>query len=215
MSSYTGNNLLNSTAPVDVAVGTRRARAAAMLTLGLPGAAYLYVGEELGLYEVLDIPADRREDPLFINTGGAELGRDGCRVPLPWSPDPATNFGFSSPPVTGGPWLPQPADWGHFAADAQAVDPASILSLYRRAVAVRRATPTLRTESFAWIDLGDDVVAFRRGDDVLVVLNAGPAPFALPPAIVEGADLLLASVFGHDDIATVPADGAAWLRLAR
>ena len=212
MTSYTGNNLLNSEAPVDVALGTRRARAAAMLTLSLPGAAYLYVGEELGLYEVLDIPADRREDPLFINTDGAELGRDGCRVPLPWTADAATSFGFSTPPVTGRPWLPQPSNWGALAADAQAGDPTSTLSLYRAAVAVRRATPALTTEAFAWADLGDEVVSFRRGD-VLVVFNPGARPFAVPAAVVADADLLLCSVHGHHDPATVPADSAVWLRV--
>ena len=83
------------TVPVDIDVGTRRARAAALFALGLPGCVYLYAGEELGLPEVLDLPDEARQDPIFARTGGAEIGRDGCRVPLPWTDDAGTSFGFS------------------------------------------------------------------------------------------------------------------------
>ena len=90
-----GGALENSHAAVDIDVGTRRARAAALFELGLPGCVYLYAGEELGLPEVLDLPDEARQDPIFARTGGVEIGRDGCRVPLPWTDDPATSFGFS------------------------------------------------------------------------------------------------------------------------
>ena len=124
-SSYTGNNLVYTGAPVDLVVGARRARAMAVFAAAIPGSLYLYQGEELGLPEVLDLPADRREDPIFQRTQGRELGRDGCRVPLPWTADPAGSFGFS--PVDVEPWLPQPAGWGSWGADAQALDPDSML----------------------------------------------------------------------------------------
>src|SRR5690606_1471337 len=91
----------------DLEVGVRRARAAAMLLLALPGARYLYQGEELGLPEVFDLPEAARQDPIWRRSGGAELGRDGCRVPLPWDRSSAT-WGFG--PAGGRePWLPQPA----------------------------------------------------------------------------------------------------------
>jgi alpha-glucosidase len=86
-------------------LGLRRARAATALLLALPGSAYLYQGEELGLPEVFELPPEARQDPAFFRTGGAELGRDGCRVPLPWRAD-APAFGFSQ---SGAAWLPQPA----------------------------------------------------------------------------------------------------------
>ena len=75
--------------------------------LALPGGAYVYQGEELGLPEVADLPDEVRQDPTFLRTGGAVVGRDGCRVPLPWSGD-APPFGFGP---SGTPWLPQPAAW--------------------------------------------------------------------------------------------------------
>ena len=84
--------------PVDLELGTRRARAAALLTMALPGSVYLYQGEELGLWEVEDIPDERRQDPIWFRTGGADPGRDGCRVPLPWA-GVESPFGFSPRPA--------------------------------------------------------------------------------------------------------------------
>jgi alpha-glucosidase len=89
----------------DLGLGLRRARAATLLMLALPGSAYLYQGEELGLHEVADIPPDRVRDPVFARSGGTEKGRDGCRVPLPWTAD-GPSFGFGG----GTAHLPQP-DW--------------------------------------------------------------------------------------------------------
>ncbi len=94
--SWSGDNLVNSVAPVDIAVGTRRARAMAVTMLALPGSSYLYQGEELGLPEVLDLPAAARQDPVFRRTAGRDLGRDGCRVPLPWTDHAQANHGFSA-----------------------------------------------------------------------------------------------------------------------
>ncbi|NED90162.1 alpha-glucosidase, partial [Streptomyces sp. SID11233] len=98
--------------PSDLALGTRRARAAALLSLALPGSVYVYQGEELGLPEA-DIPLDRVEDPMYFRSEGVDPGRDGCRVPLPWTAD-APYSGFGS---TTEPWLPQPEGWSAYAAD--------------------------------------------------------------------------------------------------
>ena len=207
--SWTGNNLVNSDAPVDLLVGERRARAAALVVLALPGAAYLYQGEELGLPEVLDIPAERREDPLFWRTDQTEIGRDGCRVPLPWTREPLTNFGFSG--VAGaGAWLPQPSGWERYSVVEQDADPDSMLHLYRSAVALRRASAGLSGEAFAWAEMAGDTVAFARGE-VLVVLNVGGTAIDLPAALVGPRRVAVCSVPGHDDAHTLPADAAVWL----
>ena len=114
-------------------LGLRRARAATLLVLALPGSAYLYQGEELGLHEVPDIPAELIQDPAFRRSAGAEKGRDGCRVPLPWTLDGAS-FGFG----TGSSHLPQPAWFGPLSVEAQEADPASTLNFYRLALTWRR-----------------------------------------------------------------------------
>ena len=162
---------------VDVGLGIRRARAAVLLLLALPGSAYLYQGEELGLPEVLDLPADARRDPIWIRSGGRDYGRDGSRVPLPWEPG-GPSFGFS-PPGSKPPWLPQPEWYRDFAASAQLGDPASTLTLYRTALGIRRSL--FGGEEFEWLDAGrDDVIAFRRGDSTSVTVM-GDEPFAVPP----------------------------------
>jgi alpha-glucosidase len=179
-----------STAPIDPEIGQQRARAAAMLTLALPGCVYLYAGEELGLPEVLDIPADRREDPVFHQGDGTALGRDGCRVPLPWTISDTRSYGFSlSVSERGGQgrpgdedprpsWLPQPADWGQWSVESQHTVPSSTLALYQLAGRIRRNLEGLQGTEFAWIDgVSEQLLAFERGD-VLVICN--PTRFALP-----------------------------------
>ena len=131
----------------DLALGTRRARAAAMLMLALPGGAYVYQGEELGLPNVDDLPDEVLQDPMFLRSGGELRGRDGCRVPLPWSGQ-APPFGFSPDGVT--PWLPQPESWRDLTVEAQDGDPASMLTLYRAALRLRRETPGLYAAGLAW-----------------------------------------------------------------
>ena len=117
-------------------LGRRRARAAATLMLALPGAVYLYQGEELGLANV-DVPSDAIQDPIYVRTGGRRLGRDGCRIPLPWTAAPDGSYGFS-PSGSAEPWLPQPSDWGAWAVECEVHDPGSMLRLYEDLIRHRR-----------------------------------------------------------------------------
>lgn len=188
-------------APSDFALGRRRARAAIFLTLALPGGAYLYQGEELGLPEVEDLPAEVLQDPVFHRSGGTIRGRDGCRVPLPWSGD-AQPFGFSPPEVT--PWLPQPAAWVNLTVDAQNGDPDSMLTLYRRLLALRRQNVDLQQPGLTWIDSPDTVLHFRRGSGFECILNLGTTPVELTHAPI------LISTPGTSE-RELPADAAAWL----
>ena len=180
--TVTNSALEMQTTDVDIGVGLRRARALITLVMALPGSLYLYVGEELGLPEVLDIADDRREDPVFIRTNGEQIGRDGCRVPLPWTDDPATSFGFSRR-VDGRdhvsePWLPQPSWWGSLAvSELDGVD-GSTLELYRAVIAARREVATPQGLDAAVVDLGPGLVAVRRGA-LLVVTNVTASPIAL------------------------------------
>ncbi|MER6348974.1 glycoside hydrolase family 13 protein [Streptomyces sp. NPDC001532] len=141
--------------------GLRRARAATLLMLALPGSAYLYQGEELGLPEVTDLPDVVRQDPSFRRGNGQDGLRDGCRVPFPWSGDePPYGFG----PEAGGPsWLPQPAGWAELSVAAQSGAPDSTLELYRGALALRRDHAALGAgDQVRWLDTPEGVLAFRR-----------------------------------------------------
>ena len=160
----------------DHVLGTRRARAASLLMLGLPGGVYLYQGEELGLPDHTTLPHDVRQDPTYHRTGGSRLGRDGCRVPLPWTSTGAS-LGYSA---TGEAWLPQPPGWAELSREAQRHDPASTLSLYRSALALRREHG-LGSGSLAWAEdlTGPDCLGLVN-NGVLVLLNTGSAPVELP-----------------------------------
>jgi alpha-glucosidase len=183
----------------DPETGLRRAKAATALMLALPGSAYLYQGEELGLPEVIDIPDAARQDPAFARTAGARYGRDGCRVPLPWEASSPV-FGFGGSPHT---WLPQPRDWASYARDVQEDNPASTLNYYRAALAIRRARG-LGTGVLSWHPLdGADVIAFQnRG--ILVIVNFGTQPVALPAGRV-----LLASAEPVGGF--IPTDCTVWV----
>jgi alpha-glucosidase len=191
--------------PTDGDLGRRRARAAALLAMALPGAFYLFQGEELGLPEV-EVPRDRIEDPMHARSGGVDPGRDGCRVPLPWEGE-APPYGFSDRPVDT--WLPQPADWAALTVEAQERDPASMLTLYRSGLSLRRNLPELGAGTLTWEEgAGDEhVVAFRRGDGFLSITNLGEQPVALP----DHREILLASE--RPEGGRLPADTTAWLRL--
>jgi alpha-glucosidase len=191
--------------PTDLAVGTRRARAAALLTAALPGALYIYQGDELGLPEVEDLPEEVLEDPMHFRSGGVDPGRDGCRVPLPWS-GVAPPFGFGPEGGDGTPWLPQPASWASLTVQAQQADPSSMLWLYREALRIRRRVNAASPGGFAWRDLGDGLVAFERGDDFLSITNLTGRSVELP----DNAGILLAS--SPLDRGLLAPDSTAWLR---
>lgn len=162
---------------VDVELGTRRATAAALLMLALPGSVYLYQGEELGLPEVQELPDDARQDPIWTRSNRTEHGRDGCRVPLPWNGS-GDNFGFSADNASTMPWLPQPVWFAEFAAVFQTPDARSVLSFYRHALQSRRKID--QHSDLQWLETGrNDVLAFRRDTLSCVTVFAG-APF-LPP----------------------------------
>jgi len=172
--------------PTDLARGTRRARAAALLAMALPGSLYVYQGEELGLPEVEDIPSDRKQDPMWHRSGGLDPGRDGCRIPIPWS-GARPPYGFSENGAAR-PWLDQPEDWAPLTVEAESKDASSMLSLYRAGLHLRKQAPW-GTGAFAWLPSGDDVVAFARGGRFACFVNFGPTPVALP----DGAEVLISS----------------------
>jgi alpha-glucosidase len=192
--------------PADFEAGLRRARAAALMMLALPGGAYIYEGEELGLPEVEDLPIEAMQDPVVKQTHGADPGRDGCRVPPPWTDDPASNFGFSGEPAAA-PWLPQPADWGRYAASTQDGVPGSTLELYRAALAIRAEHPGLGEGEFIWLPTGADVLAFARGDGLECWTNFGADPVTLP----SDAQVLLTST-PLTASGALPVDTTTWLQ---
>jgi alpha-glucosidase len=190
--------LSNGTEPtVDVELGLRRARAAVLLMLALPGSAYLYQGEELGLQEVGELPAANLQDPAYFRSKGAEKGRDGCRVPIPWTVG-GLSFGFGS----GGSHLVQPKWFGGYSVEAQEGDPDSTLILYRKALAVRRGLQT--GNSLTWNDGVDEVLHFTRPGGWQSITNFGAAPVELP----EAAVVLSSGPLEGDKL---PGDTTAWL----
>lgn len=189
--------------PTDLRVGRRRARAAALLTAALPGSLYLYQGDELGLPEVEDLPEALLQDPMHFRSGGVDPGRDGCRVPLPWS-GTVPPFGFGPHGTT--PWLPQPASWAALTVESQEHDPGSMLALYRAALRVRRREPGLGDGPFAWVPSEATTLAFQRGPGFLSITNFADRPLELP----AGAELILASEELVDG--RLPSDSTAWLR---
>ncbi|MGN7199679.1 glycoside hydrolase family 13 protein [Arthrobacter sp. SAFR-044] len=185
---------------VDAELGLRRARAASLLMFALPGSAYLYQGEELGLQEVgCEIADADRQDPAFFRNKGVEIGRDGCRVPLPWT-SVGSSFGFGP----GGSHLPQPEWFGGSSVEAQEAEEDSTLSLYRRALALRSELQT--AEALEWLETGrDDVVAFRRPNGWTSVTNFGAEPFKLP----AGEVLVSSSPL---EAGLLPGAATAWLQ---
>jgi alpha-glucosidase len=177
-------------------LGLKRARAATLMMLALPGSAYIYQGEELGLPEHVFIPDEARQDPTWFRTSGERYGRDGCRVPLPWEAD-APAFGFNG---TGETWLPQPDAWRTLARDVQSGVPSSTLEMYRTALAAR-AAHALGDGVIEWLDLGDGTLAFDNGD-IRIISNVTGDPVPL-----EGT-VIVASGPVTD---TVTADTTVWL----
>ncbi len=183
--------------------GPARARAAALLMLALPGAAYVYQGEELGLPEVVDLPDEVLTDPIFHRTGSRQHIRDGCRVPLPWSGH-ASPFGFTAGAETAQPWLPQPTWFAEHATDRALADTRSFWHLYREGLHLRRSLPQLGEGSLRWLESPPQVLAFVRGDGLVCAINFGSDP---APAPVSGAPLLAS---GDCPAGTLPGSTAAW-----
>jgi alpha-glucosidase len=188
--------------PSDRTLGERRARAMLLLMLALPGSVYLYQGEELGLWEVEDLPDEAIQDPVWESSGHTIRGRDGCRVPLPWSGS-TPPFGFTSGPA--GPWLPQPEAWHDHTADAEAADDGSMLAYYRRALALRHARFESSEVRLDWLETPSGVLAFDRSGSPRCVVNLSDQPFEL------SGEVLLASEEPRGG--QLPPDAAAWVRL--
>jgi alpha-glucosidase len=193
-------NVVGEVSDEDAARGLERARAATALLLALPGSTYLYQGEELGLPEVTDIPVDRLQDPSAVVVNGTMVsGRDGCRIPLPWTHG-GRFFGFSEADAH----LPQPTWFGDLSVETQLLDPSSTLSLYRRALSLRREL--LTEERAEWLELGESVLGFRRPNGWVSVTNFGDIPVDLPDG-----ELILRT----DGLAPglpLATDATAWLR---
>ena len=184
----------------DGEVGLRRARAMAMVMLALPGAVFVYNGEELGLPDVA-LPDKALQDPTWERSGRTERGRDKCRVPIPWSGD-APPFGFSTNADT---WLPMPADWEALTVEKQRADPDSTLSFYRRALELRRERAEFEGGEFEWLAATPELLIFERNGGALVcALNFDRRPMVLPPG-----EVILASAPLVDG--KLPPDAAAWL----
>jgi alpha-glucosidase len=178
--------------------GRRRARAAALLMFALPGSAYVYQGEELGLPEVQDLPDEVLQDPMWERSGHTERGRDGCRVPIPWTATgPSLGFG------PGKPWLPQPESWAKLAAAEQETSPESMLTLYRTALRLRRR---LTFGAFDWLPSSEGVLHFRRGG-FHCLANMGEEVVRLPD---PGPVLVASSYYGLDGQVMLPPDTVVW-----
>ncbi|BBC37057.1 Alpha-glucosidase [Streptomyces graminofaciens] len=187
----------------DRALGLRRARAATLLMLALPGSAYVYQGEELGLPDVVDLADEVRQDPAYFRGAGQDGFRDGCRVPIPWTRE-GTSYGFGS----GGSWLPQPAEWGDLSVEAQTGVPDSTLELYRTALTVRREQPALGAgDSVEWLKSPAGVLVFRRGDFVCAA-NTTNESVKIPAygrILITNGEVTVAG-----DEAKLPGDTTVW-----
>ena len=188
----------------DRELGLRRARGATLMMLALPGSSYLYQGEELGLPEHTTLAPEFRQDPTFARTKGARVGRDGCRVPLPWEAGVGDANGFNQ---TGKSWLPQPEIYAEYSRDQQEGIEGSTLELYKHALKLRKQL-ALGEGSFEWVDefVGDNSLGFRNGD-ILVVHNFGHTPIALP-----AGEIIASSLHGMREGHDLVADQTVWIR---
>lgn len=191
--------------PVDAAIGVERATAATALLLALPGSMYLYQGEELGLPDHTTLRPEDREDPTFHRTGGARVGRDGCRVPLPWD---ATQPGLGFGP-TGRTWLPQPPAFTELAVDRQSDDPESTLSRYCRMLHLRKKYG-LGAGNFDLLDSPEDILAFDNGE-IRVIMNPSEEPVDIT-ALTNAREVLFESHPGSLSVTTLVPRRTVWLR---
>ena len=189
------------------AIGRARARAALVLLLGLPGQVFLYQGEELGLEEVL-VPEQERQDPFWIRSKGKQVGRDGCRVPLPWHRG-RRNAGFSK----AAPWLPMPAGWDSLAVDAQEGSADSMLAFYKRMLALRRNLVEVLPNRLTWRPAPEGVLVYERGPlSVAVNFLARPVEIPAPGLLLIGSHPRVRHSGGT---LRLPANSGAWLGRTR
>jgi alpha-glucosidase len=188
----------------DLELGLRRARGATLFMLALPGSSYLYQGEELGLPEHTTLAPEFRQDPTFFRTNGKRVGRDGCRVPLPWEAGVGSANGFNS---TGKAWLPQPEIYAEYSRDQQDGFAGSTLELYKLALTLRSELK-LGEGSFEWLPefVGDSCLGFRNGK-ILVVHNFGIEPIQLP-----AGEIIASSSEGVETASLLAADQTVWLK---
>lgn len=188
----------------DRELGLRRARGATLFTLALPGSMYLYQGEELGLPEHTTLQPEYRQDPTFYRTNGERVGRDGCRVPLPWEEGVGAANGFNQ---TGKSWLPQPEIYADYSRDQQDGVAGSTLELYKHALKLRKQLQ-LGEGSFEWASefVNQDALGFRNGE-ILVVHNFGHEPITLPQG-----EVIASSLEGMKSGHPLVADQTVWLK---
>jgi alpha-glucosidase len=170
------------------------------MQLALPGAAYVYNGDELGLPDAF-VPDEALQDPVWERSGHTRRGRDACRIPVPWSGSEPP-YGFTTASST---WLPMPAGWGPLTVEAQQADDGSMLSLYRTALALRASSPAFAGEELQWVPAPDRCLAFRRPGGLVCLVNLSSGPVPLP----EGR-VLLASTDVRGG--SLPVDAAVWLQ---
>ena len=201
-----GDGISASFPQPDEARGLRRARAATTFMLGLPGGAYLYQGEELGLPEHTTLDGKYRQDPTWFRTKGKRVGRDGCRVPLPWEAGVGEANGFNT---TGKSWLPQPENYKHLSRDKQRGVPGSTLELYKRLLKVRKANG-LGAGDFRWapeFENEDSLAYVNKG--IAVVANFGTNPVVLPKGEILVTSQVDLSADGY-----LEQDQTAWIKLS-
>lgn len=210
-----GHNGLFATDPQpDAERGLRRAKAATLQMLGLPGSAYLYQGEELGLPEHTTMPDEYRQDPAFERTGRTEAGRDGCRVPLAWdSSQPAAGFSFGA---DARPWLPQPESYAELAADRQIGVPGSMYEFYKRALELRR-THALGMGELVWqeaeMNADPDLVAFTNSG-ILIATNYATTVAVLPArGRIIASSAAGAEVIDGGEAVSLPAESTVWVEV--
>ncbi|WWC85989.1 uncharacterized protein L201_000860 [Kwoniella dendrophila CBS 6074] len=188
--------------PVDVETGLRRARAATLMILGLPGSTYIYQGEELGLPEVIEISDEERQDPHFHRTKGECLGRDGCRVPLPWDSN-RKNFGFGDDKK---PHLPQPEWMKDYSVNLQKSGEETTLNFCRKALEIRK--DLVNEEQLEWISQDNQqVLYFSRPGNWEIIMNASKNPINLP----KDRKVLITSNGSSIEDGILPGETTAWL----
>jgi alpha-glucosidase len=190
----------------DRELGLRRARGATLFMLGLPGSAYIYQGEELGLPEHTTLAPEFRQDPTFFRTGGKRVGRDGCRVSLPWEAGLGAANGFNA---TGASWLPQPDIYKEYSRNLQEGVAGSTLEMYKQALGLRRELK-LGEGSFSWLPqlVGESVLGYQN-EQILVIHNFGHQPIELP-----AGEIIASSLHGMKPGHALAADQTVWIKLA-